>query len=559
MAGVERSGFSNAGVDSEEYGRNDDSFAPPPKRQAMASLTCVLLAMFLSSLSQTVVATTMPLIIADLGGFDRYTWAATSYVVAATLAFPIVGSLSDIYGRRLFLLLGLVIFCSGSILLGFSGSMTQVVVFRAVQGIGGGAIMTSCYVSVADLFAPKERGRFHGILTAVYGVSFLIGPVLGGFLADIFSWSWAFSLIGVAGIPVLLITAYVFPKPHDSTVDRDFDIVGMLTLVLAVSSLFVALSSGGVQYEWKSPFILSMLLFSLSMIGIFIVIEARAKSPIMPLSLYADPVVRVSVAIMLSVGFGMYGSVLFLPLYFQVAFDFSATQSGSLLTPMLLGMVAGGTVSGQLLSRPKASYRVNAMIYAGLMTAGLFLFCTMDETTSVLNSGIFTVIAGFGIGGIIALISVGIQNHVPFDVVGTATSTIYFFRSIGGVIGMALLGAVLATGFSSHLEEIVPQAAKTVLADGRFQELQKDPQALVDSAAAEKLKTELAASLDNAAMVQELLANLDISLLKALNNVFVIIFITVTLTVVSAYFYRVLTRSQLSPEDANAMDDKEQR
>ena len=249
--------------------------------------------MFLSSLSQTVVATTMPLIVADLGGFDRYTWAATSYVVAATIAFPIVGRLSDIYGRRLFLLLGLAIFCIGSILLGFSESMNQVVTYRAIQGIGGGAIMTSCYVSVADLFKPEERGRFHGILTAVYGVSFLVGPALGGFLADTLSWGWAFLLIGLAGIPVLLLTAFAFPKHHGHAVDRDFDILGMLALALAVPPFFVALSSGGVQYEWQSPFILAMLLFAMMMIGIFIFIESRAKSPIMPLSLYADPVISV--------------------------------------------------------------------------------------------------------------------------------------------------------------------------------------------------------------------------------------------------------------------------
>ena len=219
----------------------DGGFAPPPMRQAMASMACVVLAMFLGALSQTIVATTMPLIIADLGGFDRYTWAATSYMVTATLAYPIVGRLSDIHGRRLLLLLGMAVFSAGSILLGFSESMTQVVVYRGVQGVGGGTIMTCCYVSIADLFSPPERGKFHGLLSAVYGVSFVAGPILGGFLADALSWEWAFLVIGLAGIPVLLLTAQVFPKPNSPPANRDLDLLGMIALVLAVPPLFVAL------------------------------------------------------------------------------------------------------------------------------------------------------------------------------------------------------------------------------------------------------------------------------------------------------------------------------
>ena len=193
------------------------------------------------------------------------------------------------------------------------------------------------------------------------------------------------------------------------------------------------------------------------------------------------------------------------------------------------------------------------------MMTGLFLFCTMEETTSALTSGIFTAIAGFGIGGIIALISVGLQNHVPFDVVGAATSTIQFFRSIGGVLGMALLGVVLATRFSSHLEKVAPQAAKTALADGRFQVRQKNSQDLMDPAAAERLKAELAASLDNAAMAQELLASVSIALLEALNDIFVTIFIVVASSMVFSFLYHMKTRSQLSLEDSNDFDDKEQR
>ncbi len=519
-------------------------------------MACVVLAMFLGALSQTVVATTMPLIIADLGGFDRYTWAATSYMVAATLAYPIVGRLSDIHGRRLFLLLGLAIFCAGSILLGFCESMTEVVVFRGVQGIGGGAVMTCCYVSVADLFRPEDRGRFHGVLSAVYGLSFVVGPVLGGFLADALSWQWAFLIIGLAGIAVLALTARVFPKPATPPDDRHLDPMGMIALVLAVPPLLVALSSGGVQYEWESPFILGMLLFSLTMTGVFVAIEARARSPIMPLSLYADPVVALSVVVMLLASFALYGSVLFLPLFFQIAFDVSAAQSGGLLTPMLLGMVVGGVVAGQALSRASGNYRIQATVFTGLMAAGLFLFTTMDAATGVVRSQIYIVTAGLGVGGIVATLSIGVQNQVPFGIVGVATSALQFYRSVGGVMGLAVLGVVLATRFASSLEEAVPEAVKAALAAGRFDDLRSDPRALVDADAAERLRTDLAvADPDGAALAQDLLVSLDIALREALDSVFLVAFFAAALSMGMALFFRVTVRSEPVLEDAKDTND----
>ena len=571
MAGIERNGReprvgADAHIASEDsglkgIGREDDGgFAPPPKRQAMASMACVVLAMFLGALSQTVVATTMPLIIADLGGFDRYTWAATSYMVTATLAFPIVGRLSDIYGRRLFMLLGLAIFAVGSILLGFSESMTQVVIYRAVQGVGGGTVMTCCYVSVADLFHPTERGKFHGLLSAVYGVSFVVGPILGGFFADALSWQWAFLVIGLAAFPVLLLTALVFPKPGSRTENRELDLTGMIVLVLAVPPLLIALSSGGVQYEWGSPLILGMLLFSLAMIGLFVAVEARAESPIVPLSLYADPVVSLSVAIMLLASFGMYGSVLFLPLLFQVAFGYSAAESGGLLVPMLLGMVVGGVVAGQVLSRTSGLYRIQALVCAGLMTAGLFLLSTLGATDGVVLSLIYIVIAGLGIGGIVATLSIGVQNHVPFGVVGAATSALQFYRSVGGVIGLAVLGLLLATRFSSSLEEATPEAVKGALSVGQFEELKSDPQALVDSAKANSLRVDLAASGPNGATLAELLMDsLGVALREALDSVFVVAAIAAALSMALGFFFRIAVRPEPASGDTDDIDGKQRQ
>ncbi len=551
---------SRGGASMDSDLTDKTGFTPLPKRQAKASMTCVVLAMFLGALSQTVVATTMPLIIADLGGFDRYTWAATSYLVAVTLAFPIVGRLSDIYGRRLLLLLGLAIFAIGSILLGFSESMTQVVGYRAVQGVGGGTIITCCYVSVADLYPPEERGKSHGLLGAVYGASFVVGPVLGGFLADALSWQWVFFVVGLAAIPVFLLTVKVFPTPVSLPENRDLDLAGMVALVLTVVPLLIALSSGRVQYEHGLTLVLGMLLFSLAMSVIFIAVEARAKSPILPLSLHADPVFGLSVIIMLLLSFGLYGSVLFLPLSFQVVFGFSAARSGALLAPMLLGMVVGGVVAGQVLSRAAGLYRIQTMFCAALMTVGLFLLSTPDATASVVPSLIYIVSAGIGIGGIVVTLTVGVQNHVPFAIVGVATSTLQFYRSVGGVVGLAVLGAVLATRFSSSLDMVVPETAKAALAVGQFEELQNDPRALMDSATADRLMSDLVTSApaDGAAMAQELLDALGAALREALDVVFVAASVTAALSFVFAMFFRGPVRSDTAP-GGTADTDSEQK
>lgn len=525
----------------------------PPKSQAMASMACVSLAMFLAAMSQTVVATTLPLIIADIGGFDRYTWVAVSYMVAATLTFPIVGRLSDIFGRRLFLLLGITIFTFASLLFGFCNTMNQVVACRAVQGLGGGTIMTCCYIAIADLFLPQDRGRFHGLLSGVYGISFVAGPILGGFLADTLSWKWAFVLIGFGGIPVLVVTALVFPKPRIAPgVERTLDLMGMIVLVATVPPLFAALSLGGVRYDWGSPLIFFLLLLSLVMIGIFIAIETRAKSPIVPLSLYADATVSVAVIAMLLVSFGLYGSVLFLPLVYQVAFGFSATQSGGLLAPMLLGMAGGGVVAGSVLSRASGFYRSQALACAVLMAVGLFLLSTPKAMTNIVWSQLYTVVAALGMGGIIATLTVGVQNHVPFGVVGVVTSALQFFRSVGGMIGLSALGVVFATGFSSSLEQAVPDTAKALLADGQFEDLQKDPQALVDSVAAERLRTDLeAASPDGAVFTQQLLDSLGTALLAALELVFVATAIAATLALGCVVFFRVRVRADPASGDTD--------
>ena len=473
-----------ADVTAEERGEQpgaeaeESVFTPPPAPQAKAALICVLLCMLLAALCQTLVATLLPLIVGELGGFERYTWAATSYLVAATLAYPIVGSLSDVFGRRRFLLAGIAVFVVGSLLVGVSRSMGEVIAFRAVQGLGGGIVMTCCYVAIADLFAPAERGKYQGLIVAVYGVASLIGPVLGGVLADLISWQGAFVCIGLAGLPLLWFTVRTYPHWKRPARSGKLDFAGMILLALALVPTLSALCIGGVQYDWTAPEVMVPLVFGAIMAAAFLVVESRAELPIMPLAMFAHRTVASALLAMFLISLGLHGSVLMLPLYFQSVVGASATASGALLVPMLVAIVAGGVVSGQMISRMDGGYRAQAAFHTGLFAAGMYLLSTIDRRTSLLVTEAYVVVAGVGIGGVVSTLSLAVQNSVPHAVVGAATSALQFFRSLGGMMGMAILGVVMTRSFAARLDASVPDGVVGALSAERLERLKAEPDAL---------------------------------------------------------------------------------
>ncbi len=518
----------------------DEDFVAPPARLVRLSMICVMLAMILAALSQTVVTTILPMMVADTGGFEHYAWAVTSYIVAATVAYPVVGRLSDIYGRKRFLIIGMMVFTAGSVLVGLSASMTQVVVFRALQGAGGGIVMTCCYISIADLFRPEDRGKYHGLIGAAFGVASVAGPILGGFVAERLSWQWVFILLAVSGIPVLALIVKIYPTHHRASETPQLDLPGMIALILAVVPILFALSWGGVQYAWSTPLIIGLLTFGLTMSGLFTIIETRASAPIMPLGIYADRVVGLAVIVTLLTSLGLYGSVLFLPLFFQAVLEVSATVSGNLLIPMLLGMVVGGIVSGQLLSRTGGHYRKQTLASTGIMAVGMYLLSTMNETTSQLASAFHISIAGLGFGGTVATLSVAVQNTVPFALVGAATSALQFFRSLGGMLGIAVLGALMARNFSLALDQTIPDRVREVLPQDALEALKSRPAALDDQFATESLRTQLAeAGPDGHTLADMLHDSLNSALAGALNDVFSIIVAVTALSFVAAFFFRV--------------------
>ena len=498
----------------------------------------VLLALFLSTLAQTVVSTAMPRIVAELGGFDRYTWPSTAYLVASAVAVPIVGRLADMYGRRLFFMVGLVIFIAGALAAGTSQSMTQLIAARAIQGIGGGTLATNSLVAVADLFPPEERGKAQGLAAMVLGVAVAIGPVLGGLITDAFSWHWIFLFNVPAALVVLALIARTFPAIASEVEQRGLDYPGTACLTLAVVPLLLALSMGGVQYGWTSAEVIGLMAFGLAMTAAFVAVESRARSPIMPLEIYRNPMVSAGAAVLLLTGMVLYGSIIFTNLFFQAVLGASAARSGLFMTPMLLAVLLGAALAGRRLSGERRHYRVEALVNTGITAAGAFLLVTLGEDAGLWQAASYVAVLGLGVGGTLATMNVGVQNSVPYSLVGASTAALQFSRSIGATLGLAVMGAVMANGFSRRLETALPDAVRAALPPGRLDALTAEPRAVMDPAARDALGADLEAAGHAGGVADMLLESLVSALSGAVGEAFMVIAAAAALSVATALFLR---------------------
>ncbi len=424
-------------------------------------------ALFLAAMGNTIVSTVLPAVIAELGGFDRYAWASTSYMVTSTIAMPIAGRLADLYGRRVMFLVGVAVFILASILIGLSQTMNQLILFRALQGIGGGVTIVNAVSAAGDLAPPEERGRYHGIAGAVFGLAAVAGPLAGGFIIDRAHWSWAFLINVPIGLVVLARLAQSYPRHAGSSGERPaIDYAGIAALVAGTMCVLVALSVGGVLYPWGSWQVMGLLALGLAINGLFLAVESRAAWPIVPLGIYRSRTVLVSVSAYFLIGFMMFGSILFIPLYFQAVQGTSAAQSGAFLVPILLGIVVGAGVSGHLLSRSGVSYRAVALPGTVLAAAGMLTLSTLAPETGVAVALAYILTMGIGIGGVTSVFMVAAQNAVPHRNVGAATAALQFQRSVGGTVGVAVMGAVVAQRASSRFLDILPEALRARLPDG---------------------------------------------------------------------------------------------
>jgi EmrB/QacA subfamily drug resistance transporter len=418
-------------------------------------LGAILLAIFLSALDQTIVGTALPRIVSELHGNDLYTWVVTVYLLTATVSGPIYGKLSDLFGRRPMIMIGVGLFLIGSALSGLSQEMWQLIAARGLQGLGAGAIFPIALAVIGDLFTPAERGKYQGLFGAVFGVSALIGPALGGLLTDNFSWHWVFFVNLPVGLVAMAIIWRLLPAVKHPESVRSIDYLGSAVFTAAIVPILIGLTNKQ-KLDWTDPVVGGLILVGTLFLALFIWVESRAQEPIVPLSLFRNRSFTVSVIAVLLASFGFFGAIIFVPRWFQFVLGSSATESGYQMLPLLVGLIASSVISGQVISRT-GRYRWIVIASMAILAVGLFLMTNLRAETSLPQIWLWMVVAGVGIGPTLAAFTIIVQNAVPFSQLGTATSTLTFFRQVGGTIGLALAGTLFG---SALLTETPRQLAR---------------------------------------------------------------------------------------------------
>ena len=430
------------------------------KRARAEILFAILLGLFLSALDQTIVGTALPQVVTDLSGNELYTWVVTIYLLTSTITGPIYGKLSDQFGRKLLLLIGIGLFLIGSALSGFSQDMLQLIIFRGIQGLGAGALFPISLAVIGDLFSPQERGKYQGLFGAVFGLSAVIGPALGGYLTDQISWHWVFFVNLPIGAVAMYIIWRLLPAHTESGATRRVDWLGVFVFTLALVPILIGLTNKqSPALAWTDPWVGGLIGLGLLIGALFIWIEARAAEPIVPLGLFRNRTYTVSLVAGFLASFGFFGAVIFLPRWYQVVNGSSATESGYQLLPLLAGVIGGSILSGQFVSRT-GRYKWLTVISCFTLAAGLLLMTNLRADTPPPVLWVWQFITGLGIGPTLAVFTIIVQNAVPWQQLGVATSNLAFFRQVGGTVGLAIAGTI----FGSTLQTEAPRQIGSALA-----------------------------------------------------------------------------------------------
>jgi EmrB/QacA subfamily drug resistance transporter len=450
-------------------------------RRVLLIFSGLMLGMLLAALDATIVATALPTIVGDLGGLDRLSWVVTSYLLAQTVVTPLYGKFGDLFGRKTLFQIAISIFLVGSVMCGMAASIGQLILFRAVQGLGAGGLIVLAQAIIADVVSPRERGRYQGYFGAVFGMATVIGPLLGGFFTDNLSWRWVFYVNVPVGIIALLVTSATLPA-NSRRRHVTIDWAGTALLSAAITALVLLTTWGGSEYDWLSPPILGLGAGVLVLVAGLIYVERRAAEPALPLRLFRLRTVCLSCALSFVVGIAMFGATTYLPTFLQVANGASASNSGLLLVPLMIGLIAASMLVGQVVSRT-GRYRVFPIVGMAVVTLGMFLLSTLGVDSSRLESAGYMVVVGIGIGLTMQILVVSSQNEAPLEDLGVATSTINFFRSVGGSVGVAVFGSLV----SARLSHLLGNASALGMTPEQMRKLPAAEQAQLASAFADAI------------------------------------------------------------------------
>lgn len=497
-------------------------------KRKVSIMVAIMAAMFFAAINQTITSTAMPRIIAILDGMDYYTWTINIYLLTSTIATILVGKLSDMFGRKPFILIGILFFMLGAFLTGTSTDVYQFIIYRGIQGIGAGIIQSTAFMSVGDLFPPRERGKWMGLMTAVFGFSSVLGPTLGGYLVDNIEWRWLFWIFLPLGVVAFIMIWSLFPKVERKT-GQSVDYLGSLFLTTSIVPLLLAFSWAGTEYPWGSPEIIGLIAGSVVSALIFIFIEMKAKEPILPLSLFKNSVVTVSNLIGFFMNFGLMGAMIYISFYVQGVLGISPTYAGYVTIPMSIFMMGMSAIAGQLIAK-SGKYKRYALIGVPIMMVGMGIMVFMDNIWLTVIS---TVIFGIGLGLGMPVFSLATQNAVSHQELGVATASSQLFRNLGGTIGIAVMGTVMSNNLTKNLKEslqsanapdfssVDPQLAQQLLSFA-------NPQTLMNKPLIEQTQANLPAD------VQPLFVQMIDTIRDALGNTLSMVFLTGTVVLAVA-------------------------
>ena len=446
-----------------------------------------LLGLFTAAMDQTVVATSIPKIVADLGGFGLFSWVGTGFLLASTTTVPIVGRLSDMYGRKPFFMLGIVLLLLGSALAGSSQSIEQLIAFRVIQGFGAGMIMAIAFTIVGDVFPPAERGRWMGLMAGVFAAASVLGPLIGGTLTDHADWRWVFYINLPMGGVALALLAYGMPRLRPATTPK-MDYRGIVLLCATTVPMLLAFSWAGNRFDWVSPQIIGLLAWSVAALALLVYTELRTEEPLLPMQLLKNRVFTVSGIVALLTGFAMMGSLFYIPLFVQGVLGASATNSGLVTMPMMIAMALAAGIAGQVMSRV-GKYRVIGVFGLIVMVIGMAILSMVDASSSRSDVTLAMIIFGIGLGTSIPLYTLAVQNSVPYRVMGVSTSTMQFLRSVGGTMGVAIMFSVIQVQYHDGVEENVPAVVRE---QEQLSQALEDPQFLLNPQALEQVESSFA-------------------------------------------------------------------